>query len=97
MFAKIRKLIADALDDSRFVIRIAEGNVVLAKGKVPKSFLRELRSFVKEEKLTVGTLRGKLRETYIRLVFSREIPEFLHQRIRNIWHIHEPQIRTDAR
>ena len=96
MFAKLRRLISVILDDSRFVIQIVDGNVHVAKGKVPDAFLRELRDFLKEEAVLTGTLRGKRQETYIRLVFSPEIPSHLHQKLRNIWHSHEPNFQTDS-
>jgi len=96
MFTKLRKMISAALDDSRFVVQIENGDVRVTKGKVPDSFLREVRDFSKEEKLTSGILRGKRQDTFIRLVFSADIPAFLHQKLRNIWHAHEPNFQTDA-
>ena len=96
MFAKLRRSISAILDDSRFVIQIVDGNVHVARGKVPNAFLRELRDFLKEEAVLTGTLRGKRQETYIRLVFSPEIPSHLHQKLRNIWHSHEPNFQMDS-
>jgi hypothetical protein len=95
MFSKLRKLISDALDDSRFVIQLADGRIRLTRGKVPPPFLSDLREFVAASGLTSGVIRGKMQDTYVRLVFSPDIPAEAHQRLRNIWHFHEPAFRTD--
>jgi hypothetical protein len=96
MFARLRKFMSEAFDDSRFIIQIANGRVQVTKGKVPSGFLADLAEFVGGSKLAAGVLRGTKQETYIRLVFSPDIPPELHQRLRNIWHFHEPNFQTDV-
>ncbi len=95
MLTRLLKLISDALDDSCFVIQVVDGSVRLTKGKAPDAFLRDLSGICKEENLTSGALRGKRQWTYVRLAISPEIPGHLQQRLRNIWHFHEPSFRTD--
>jgi hypothetical protein len=96
MFSKLREFLSDAFDGSCFVIRIASGELRVSKGHVPAGFLGELREVIGAEKLERGVIRGERRETYVRLGFSREIPEALHQRLRNLWHVHEPNFQTDG-
>jgi hypothetical protein len=96
MLAKLCRLISDALDGSCFVIRLVAGEAEVSKGRVPAAFLAELRELVAREKLVSGVVRGQRQETYVRLVFSREIPPEMHQRLRNLWHVYEPMFRTSA-
>ena len=90
MFSKLRAFFSEAFDTNRFVIRIVEGRTQLTKGQVPQLFLSDLQDFVTESAMTTGIIRGQQRETYVRLVFSPDIPPAAHQKLRNIWHAHEP-------
>jgi hypothetical protein len=96
MLAKLRQFFSATFDSSVFVVRLANGQVQLTKGRVPPRFLAELREFVGSEKLVSGVIRGQRQETYVRLVFSREIPPEIHQKLRNIWHAYEPSFQTDS-
>ena len=94
MFSKIFASVAQALDTSVFVVEFREGKAYLERGRVPPKFLSDLNEFVSEVGLRTGTIRGKRQETFTRLVFSPDVGTHLHQRLRNIWHIHEPTLRV---
>ena len=96
MFLKLRKLISDAFDDSRFIIQISSSRVKITKGKVSPRFLADIAEFVASHALVSGVIRGKRQDTYIRIIFSSEIPTRFHQQLRNIWHVHEPNFQSDT-
>jgi len=96
MIRKLLSALSHAFDDSLFVVRIEKGRVSLTKGRIPPRFLSEVAEFAKSVGLRRGVIRGRREKTYTRIVFSKDIPSVVHQRLRNIWHVHEPAFRTNS-
>jgi len=89
MLGKIVSAVLLALDSSLFIIRIENGRAQPLKGRVPRGFLSDLNEAVAEMHLQNGVIKARRQATHIRINFSKDIPAGLHQRLRNIWHIHE--------
>jgi len=96
MFSKIRQLFSNAVDGSRFILRIDGGRLLVSKGRLPSAFLSDLSEYIASSGLVSGVIRGHGDGTRTRLVFSSDIPAEAHQRVRNIWHFHESSLRIDA-
>ncbi len=96
MFRKLLASFKLAFDNSRFVIEIREGRARLVAGRAPAAFLRDIDELAGGLGFANGTLRGKSQAGHVRLVFSRDIPESAHQRLRNVWHLYAPAARVES-
>jgi hypothetical protein len=68
-----------------FVVRIANGEPRLAKGKVTTAFLSQIREACHQYGIKRGCVRGVARGGRISLVFSRDVPSSCRQQLRNWW------------
>lgn len=94
MLRKIFRFLAQAFDTSLFIIRLENGKAQLTKGRVPRGFLSDITDAMPDMGIKTGVIKGVRQNTYIRISFSDDIPAEFHQRLRNIWHFHEPGFRT---
>lgn len=68
-----------------FLLRIADGRVRVARGKVAGPMFDEARHICADARLTHGWVRGSRTRRGIVLTFSRHIPPDVRQRFRNVW------------
>ncbi|MCA9651852.1 MAG: DUF3634 family protein [Myxococcales bacterium] len=79
------------LDGARFTVEVrGEGpGGVMVKGTVPGFSAAEIAEFVAELELPAGArIRGIPEGDRVVLRFSEQVPEHLHQRIRNVFYLH---------
>ena len=88
MFHRLYAFIQQLLSDSVFAVEIRHGHIRTVRGKTPRGFVSDLREVVRLGGFGSGVIRGKQRHGQVSLVFSGEIPDYLHQRMRNIWELH---------
>lgn len=70
----------------RFQIRIRQGAVSVAHGKVHAQFLSDLTDIISKEGVTHGTITARQDAKRTVLKFSREFHPAVQQQIRNTWH-----------
>ena len=92
MFRKLFRIFTLAADDSVFVIDLHNSRAELVKGNAPAGFASELTELVANAGIARGTIRGRRHQGHVRLLFSKDIPEETHQRIRNLWGIYEARL-----
>jgi len=68
-----------------FKVRIVDGRPETVSGKISSSFLVRIQEVVAANAITGGTITGYAQGRFIRLGFSREIPESAQQQLRNWW------------
>jgi len=85
----LRKLQAK-LSVADVVVCLEAGEITLARGKVKASLLSDLRDIVTSRGLTKGIIFAHQSGRSHRLSFSRDIPNRVHQQIRNVWALHHP-------
>jgi hypothetical protein len=68
-----------------FIVRIANGELRLKKGKITQAFRHEIRELCAEHGVRNGWVRGAWQGRRITLVFSNSIPPPCQQRLRNTW------------
>jgi hypothetical protein len=66
-------------------IRIEKGRPRVTRGRVPPSFLEEVAAIVEREQIDSGWIGSTLSGNPPRLTFSKSIPEWVRQQIRNVW------------
>lgn len=88
MFHELTNWIKRLFKPPKIVIRIQDGKAVTAKGKVAKVCLNECSDFFTEKEILSGKIFITDGIYGQKLEFSREIPEQLHQRFRNLWNYH---------
>jgi hypothetical protein len=71
-----------------FVIRVRDGKVSVARGKLSRKFLEDCQHLISECNIQHATIRGFSKGNRVSLKFSRHIPASCHQRFRNIWGFH---------
>jgi len=71
-----------------FVIRVREGKVSVARGRLSKKLLEDCQHLISESNIRRATIKGFSKAGRIKLRFSRHIPPSYHQRFRNIWGFH---------
>jgi hypothetical protein len=71
-----------------FMLRIQNGAIRLASGKVTKAIFEEIGQAARESGVTRGWIGGVRRGRHVALVFSRGIPPAFQQRLRNLWILH---------
>jgi hypothetical protein len=71
-----------------FVIRVRDGKVSLARGRLSKKFLEDCQNLISECGIPHATIRGFSKADRVSLRFSRHVPASCHQRFRNIWGFH---------
>lgn len=85
------KILSRGLGEARFVVRV-EGSGpedVKVRGDVPGHGTEEVAAFVAGLELPVGAkIWGVPDRDRIVLRFSPEVPEHLHQRLRNFFYLH---------
>ena len=70
-----------------FVIDLKDGRASLRSGKASAKFLQSCEEIAASASLATGTIRGLRDRRGISLVYSRDIPEMMHQQFRNAWHL----------
>ena len=68
-----------------FAIRLVDGEPKAVRGKVTPSVLNLVRDVARFHGLKQGRISGKPGPMGTRLEFSRDIPQFARQQIRNGW------------
>ncbi|MCI0682757.1 MAG: DUF3634 family protein [Gemmataceae bacterium] len=68
-----------------FLIRIDNGVVQLAKGKVSPEFLIHVTEVCRQRDVMHGWIGGVGRGRRVRLAFSPSIPANCRQQLRNVW------------
>jgi hypothetical protein len=68
-----------------FMVRIQNGLVRLAKGKLTRVSLEEIEQVCREGQIARGWIGGRKRGRRVVLAFSRTIPSSYQQRLRNLW------------
>ena len=71
-----------------FVIRVRDGKVSVARGKLSRKFLEDCQHLISECNIQYANIRGFSKANRVSLKFSRHIPASCHQRFRNIWGFH---------
>lgn len=67
-----------------FIVRIRNGRPSVARGKVMKAFLEDVAEVCSRENVSSGTIKGVRKGNRIVMVFSRGIPPYCRQQLRNI-------------
>ena len=70
-----------------FIIDVRDGRASLRSGKASAKFLQSCEEIAASASLATGTIRGLRDRRGISLVYSRDIPEMMHQQFRNAWHL----------
>ncbi|MBK1672983.1 hypothetical protein CKO35_06610 [Ectothiorhodospira shaposhnikovii] len=68
-----------------FVITLEQGRARTLRGTAPPGFLRGCDEVARMYRLTQGRISGVRTAHGVQLRFSREIPEHVHQPLRNVW------------
>jgi hypothetical protein len=68
-----------------FRIRISDGSLRLATGKVTRDFLEQLTAVCRHWDIKRGWIGGVRRGRRLTLSFSRSVPSGCRQQIRNLW------------
>ncbi len=68
-----------------FVLFVEGCKLDRVRGSAPRSFLLEVDDICRQMEIPRGTIRALRVRQWTRLIFSREIPPDVRQRIRNIW------------
>lgn len=68
-----------------FLIRIDNGVVQLAKGKVAPEFLIHVTDICRQRDVMHGWIGGVGRGRRVKLTFSHSIPATCRQQLRNVW------------
>jgi hypothetical protein len=85
------KILRGGLGDAKFVVRVRAAGVegVQIEGQVPGHGTQEVAAFVAGLELPPGAkIWGVPDRDRIVLRFSAEVPEHLHQRLRNFFYLH---------
>ncbi|BEU04502.1 hypothetical protein OAG1_33020 [Agarivorans sp. OAG1] len=70
---------------AQFVIKVDGIRVEVSKGQVPEYFIREIKLVQRSAQAIKGKIYGMRRGRQINLECSKEIPEHILQRLRNVW------------
>lgn len=73
---------------SAFEISVQQGKAHVVSGRPPVEFVRDLEQLCADRDIASANVRGLSRGGGVRLEFSPETPQELHQRIRNVWSLH---------
>ena len=68
-----------------FVLRIRQGQVTPARGKVTTAFLTNVTGLVREHGIDRGWIAGERHGKRVRLIVSRGFPAGPAQQLRNAW------------
>jgi hypothetical protein len=71
-----------------FLIEIRNKETILRKGKINPRLVGDLSSVVSNLEPFTGTIRGVVQVGRFSVRFSREFPEFMKQRFKNLWALH---------
>ena len=86
MLARLRSF----LSTSAWIIRFKDGAASVEKGTVPSKFVSECNSILGDVDVDDARIEGARRCGYIGLEFSKSIPPQIHQKLRNIWSLYNP-------
>lgn len=75
---------AQRFSNAIFAIRIRPGKVTVPHGKVPASFIADLKQIARSYPVK-GLIIGKKENGEFRLVFPNSVPDAIQQRIRNVF------------
>jgi len=78
------------LSTADVVLFVEDGGITVVRGKVKASFLSDLKDIMTSRGLTKGIIFAHLSGRSPTLSFSRDIPNRVHQQIRNVWGLHHP-------
>jgi hypothetical protein len=67
-----------------FLLRIHDGRVRVARGRVPQRLLQDIGDVVRDPEVVKGTLRGVSEDGRVRLYPDAELSEAQKQRLRNV-------------
>ncbi len=67
-----------------FCLKIRDGKLRVARGKIPPALLGDLSDIVKNPPLPEGTLRGVVEDRLVRIYADAELSEAQRQQIRNV-------------
>ncbi|MGY5450412.1 DUF3634 family protein [Agarivorans sp. MS3-6] len=70
---------------AEFVIKVEGRNVEVKKGRVPEYFIQEIKDVQRSGQAITGKIYGMRRGRQINLECSKSIPDFMLQRLRNVW------------
>ena len=84
LLCKLRAIISAA----DVVVCLEDGDITVVRGLVKPSFLSDLRDIASANGLTKGIIFAYPTGQSHTLSFSRDIPNRVHQRIRNVWGFH---------
>ncbi|BDS05748.1 hypothetical protein NT6N_07880 [Oceaniferula spumae] len=83
----LRKL-ASLFSSTEWEVVINGGQADVIKGKVPGQFTHDCCRILAQENIDTAHISGVNRGGYTGLQFSANIPETLHQSLRNAWSLH---------
>lgn len=69
-----------------FVIRVRSGTLTASRGAVTSKFLVDCGEVLRDHGVSHCTIKGFRSGNSVFLRFSKEVPNAVRQRLRNVWH-----------
>ena len=86
MLLKFKILYHRTFSNPEFILWFENSKLEKVYGNVKSGFKRDCIEFIKNHKIQNGLIIGDKKSSgRIYLIFSKEIPQQLHQQLRNIW------------
>ena len=67
-----------------FLVRVRDGRVRVARGRIPQALLNDFAEIVRDPPMEEGSLRGVSEDRRVRIYPTGELTEGQKQRIRNV-------------